>query len=52
MKMGTTFGERLRGLGEDYRFRFLLTSGAVLLSALVQCFALQALIRPAGIISG
>ena len=50
--MGTSFGDRLKSLGEDYGFRLLLTSGAVILSALVQCFALQALVRPAGIISG
>ncbi len=52
MKMGISLGDRMRRLGEDYRFRFLITSGAVLLSSLIQCFALQALVRPAGIISG
>ena len=39
-------------LVQNRRFRLLETAGAVFLSALLQCFAIQALVQPADIISG
>ena len=44
--------ERAMSLTQNRTARLFGTSGAVLLSALLQSFAIQALVRPAGIISG
>ena len=47
-----TWRERAMSLTQNRTARLFGTSGAVLLSALLQSFAIQALVRPAGIISG
>lgn len=42
----------LRKLKKNKRFRFLLTLAAIILSAFLQTFVIQAFIRPAGLLSG
>ncbi len=50
MKAGNQFNGK--ELPEGYVFRLFVTAGAVVLSALLQCFTLQVFVQPAGIISG
>ena len=47
-----TWRERAMSLTQNRTARLFGTAGAVFLSALLQSFAIQALVRPAGIISG
>lgn len=42
----------IRKLKKNKQFRFLLTTAAVILSAILQTFVIQAFIRPAGLLSG